>query len=193
MSSNVSISELSFVQKIFTNPQYYRDEFLKAKLISGNVSELSGKSFICVSLTRFCPVGCKFCFFKSGSVFKKTTHEDLMNSDGISKFIDFSNKINLGYLLVSGGGEPMTEKKSILKIIEKVDSDRIVLVTSAHWAKTKEGAERYLSDIKNSLSMRESRTNLAIRVSVDLEHTATLTLDPIINLIHLFSEKYFLS
>lgn len=177
-------------QKIFDEPVKYRKALLEANLITGNKEAFSGKSFICVSLTRFCPVGCKFCFFKSGPVFKKATHEDLMTPEGMDRFIDFSNNVNLGYLLVSGGGEPMMERKSILKIIEKVDSERIVLVTSAHWAKTRDAASRYLSDIKNALSKRSSETTLTVRVSVDSEHTATLTLDPIINLINLFYEEY---
>lgn len=113
-----------------------------------------------------------------------------MTEDGVNKFIQFANNVNLGYLLISGGGEPMMERKSILKMIEGVESERIVIVTSAHWAKTQDSAERYLRDIKYALNKRQSETSLTIRVSVDMEHMATLTLDPIINLIHLFYEKY---
>lgn len=79
----------------------------------------------------------------------------------------------------------MMERKSILQIIESVNSERIVLVTTAHWAKNRDAAQRYLIDIKNSLNNRSSETILTIRVSVDSEHTATLTLDPILNLINL--------
>lgn len=191
LSMQTLTASIPLTQRIFDHPTKYRKALLEANLITGNKDAFSGKSFICVSLTRFCPVGCKFCFFKSGPVFKKATHEDLMTPEGMDRFIDFSNNVNLGYLLVSGGGEPMMERKSILKIIEKVDSERIVLVTSAHWAKTRDAASRYLSDIKNALSKRSSETTLTVRVSVDSEHTATLTLDPIINLINLFYEEYY--
>ena len=97
--------------------------------------------------------------------------------------------MNLGYLLVSGGGEPMMEKKSVLRIIEQVISERIVLVTSAHWAKTYESAKRYIDSIVKSIGKRETKTSVTIRVSVDVEHCATVTLSPIVNLIKIFSEN----
>lgn len=177
-------------QKAFASPQLYRDILLKSGLIEGNPLLFSGKTFICVSLTRFCPVGCKFCFFKSGPAFKKQSIEDKFNEEGTEKFIDFANKINLGYLLVSGGGEPMIEKKNLLKIIRDVKSERIVLVTSANWAKNFEAADSYLTSIQEELKLREAPTSLTVRVSVDSEHVSSIGLDPIINLIRLFSSKY---
>lgn len=186
MNQNLS----QFAIKAFNNPQKYRNMLLNLNLVSGNHADLSGKTFICVSLTRFCPVGCKFCFFKSGPVFKQPTREDLLTTEGLNAFIHFSNQVNLGYLLVSGGGEPMMEKQSVLKIIEQVKSERIVLVTSAHWAKTVESAERYLESIQESLSKRTEDTRLTVRVSVDSEHAISLGIDPILNLIRLFAQKY---
>ncbi|HLD95144.1 MAG TPA: radical SAM protein, partial [Alphaproteobacteria bacterium] len=164
--------------KAFQTPQKYRDLLRNLNLVQGDLKKFSGKTFICVSLTRFCPVGCKFCFFKSGAVFKQPTREDLLTPEGTKKFIHFANSVNLGYLLVSGGGEPMMEKKSVLQIIEKVDSDRIVLVTSAHWAKTKESARRYLEEIQEALEKRSTKTSLTIRVSVDSQHAVSLGLNP---------------
>lgn len=184
------LSQHTLVHNAFQNPQKYREELLAANLIVGDRNALSGKTFICVSLTRFCPVGCKFCFFKSGPAFKQATREDLMTPEGMNKFINFANSINLGYLLVSGGGEPMMEKQSVLQIIEKVESERIVLVTSAHWAKKRDAAERYLKSIEEALSKRSSETSVTVRVSVDSEHSISLGLDPIINLIDLFSEYF---
>jgi organic radical activating enzyme len=174
----------------FANPQLYRNLFLNSGLVEGDRTSLSGKAFICVSLTRFCPVGCKFCFFKSGKLFRQPTREDILTEEGTEKFIKFANTVNLGYLLVSGGGEPMMEKQSILKIIRDVESERIVLVTSAYWAQKYDSAERYLSDIKKALSQRQTPTTLTVRVSVDLEHSVPLTLSPIKNLIELFNNEY---
>jgi MoaA/NifB/PqqE/SkfB family radical SAM enzyme len=174
----------------FSSPQYYRSKLVEAQLVIGNKKNLSGKSFICVSLTRFCPVGCKFCFFKSGPLFRQPTKEDLLTVEGVEKFINFANKVNLGYLLVSGGGEPMMEKQSVLKILENVISERIVLVTSAHWAKNIDSADRYLSAISEAILRRTSISKITVRVSVDNEHSISLGLDPVINLIKLFSTKY---
>lgn len=180
----------SMVANAFARPQHYRDQLRNAGLVRGHVEEFSGKTFICVSLTRFCPVGCKFCFFKSGKLFRQPTREDILTEEGMDKFVKFANHINLGYLLVSGGGEPMMEKQSVLKIIREVKSERIVLVTSAHWARKYDAAERYLRDIKEALSQREMPTELTVRVSVDSEHILTLTLDPIKNLIKLFQQEF---
>ena len=162
--------KISLSQKIFSNPLLYRDLLLDSGLIEGNPHSFSGKTFICVSLTRFCPVGCKFCFFKSGPAFKKQSIEDKFSEEGTQKFIEFSNKINLGYLLISGGGEPMIEKRHLLKIIRNVKSERIVLVTSANWAKSFEAADSYLNAIQEELNLRETPTSLTVRVSVDAEH-----------------------
>lgn len=177
-------------QHAFQHPQSVRNALLAAKLIEGNQANFTGKSFVCVSLTRFCPVGCKFCFFKSGPVFKQASHEDHFTPQGMDHFVTFCNNIDLGYLLVSGGGEPMMERKSVLRIIADVVSERIVLVTSAHWAKTPESAQRYLEEIVAALDGRTTPTSVTVRVSVDLEHAATLTLAPVKNLITLFAEKY---
>ena len=76
-------------KKLFSNPEHYRQKILDSGIIQGDLNKFSGKTFICVSLTRFCPVGCKFCFFKSGPVFKKTNHEDVMTPEGIEKFTTF--------------------------------------------------------------------------------------------------------
>ncbi|MBW8310314.1 MAG: hypothetical protein K0M45_11900 [Candidatus Paracaedibacteraceae bacterium] len=178
------------IKNIFSYPQHYIDMLLRAKLIEYNVDSFSGKTFICVSLTRFCPVGCAFCFFKSGKVFKKPTIEDKFSDVGVNKFIEFANHINLGYLLVSGGGEPMIEKKSLLKIINQVNSERIALVTSANWAKNYIAADEYLASIKKELETRITPTSLTVRVSVDAEHVTSIGLEPIINLIKLFQDKY---
>lgn len=163
---------------------------MKANLINDDIKKFSGKSFVCISLTRFCPVGCKFCFFKSGPVFKKPNIEDMFTQEGIQKFIEFANNINLGYLLVSGGGEPMIEKKSVLQLIQQVETERIVLVTSANWAKKYDAAQKYLAQINYAITMRKSPTSVTVRVSVDSEHTGSIGLSPIINLIRLFKTEY---
>ncbi|MEW9906187.1 MAG: hypothetical protein AB2990_02250 [Candidatus Symbiodolus clandestinus] len=67
------------IRKIFENPQKYRDILFSKNPIHGGRNDFSGKSFICVSLTKFYPVGCSFCFFKSGPAFRKSSREDSMH------------------------------------------------------------------------------------------------------------------
>lgn len=173
----------------FSRPQHFRDLCLTNHIAPEHQS-FTGKTFICVSLTRFCPVGCKFCFFKSAPTFKKPTIEDAFSKDNIKNFIDFANGVNLGYLLVSGGGEPMIQRKEVIEVIEKVQSERIVLVTSANWAKTMKQTQSYISDIAQAIEKRKSKTLVTVRVSLDTGHSDTIGNTPMKNLIELFEKEY---
>src|SRR3990167_6635260 len=114
----------------FSNPDYYRRLMLKHDLVTYNKQEYSSKSFMCVFFTRFCGVGCPFCFFKSAPARNEITVADQINEEGINRFIEFCNQANLGYVLVSGGGEPLTQKRAVLRTIAEVETQRIVLVRS---------------------------------------------------------------
>ena len=173
----------------FLNPQTYRNEILSRVRVKSCKSNFSGKSFICVSLTKFCPVGCKFCFFSSPKMRKNKTVADAFNGEGIEKFIRFANESNLGYLLVSGGGEPFIEKNHLLKVVEEVESDKIVLVTSGNWAKSKDECLAFVQKIYGAFRRRKVPTELVIRLSVDLEHR-TVGLNPAYFLISIFEDNY---
>lgn len=92
------MNDKNIAQKAFENPQFYRNFFLNTKLIKNDKSWLSGKTFICIHVTRFCPVGCKFCFFKSGKMFRQPTREDIFTEEGMEKFVNFANNINLALM-----------------------------------------------------------------------------------------------
>ena len=118
----------------FTSPDFYRQYILNSSFISYDLSEYSGKSFMCVFFTRFCGIGCPFCFFKSASSRGAITPADQFTEEGIDQFVQFCNQANLGYVLISGGGEPLTQKRAVLRTIAEVKTERIVLVTSGSWA-----------------------------------------------------------
>ena len=175
----------------FSDPKKYRQLILNDIVVPLSKTPYSGKAFLCVSFTRFCPVGCSFCFFSSSPAGKKKTIADALTEEGIEKFITFSNDANLGYLLVSGGGEPFLEVNHILKVVERVKSDKIVLVTSGNWAKSFSSTQTIVAKIYEALKKRGTPTELIVRLSVDLEHArGRLGLDPAYNLISLFEEKY---
>lgn len=177
------------MKNLFTDPQKYREMILKNVAIKSDRSAFSGKSFICVSFTRFCPVGCSFCFFSSTPAAKEKTIADAFTEEGLDRFIAFANDSNLGYLLVSGGGEPFMERGCILKVVEHVQTDKIVLVTSGNWAKTRSGAATYLKQIYDAFKKRKTETTLVIRLSVDKEHEK-VGLSSVFHLIALFEENY---
>ncbi len=181
----------SQLQEIFNQPQKYRDLILDHVFVKANRESLSGKAFICVSFTRFCPVGCKFCFFSSSPAAKPKTISDAFTEEGMTKFIQFANDCNLGYLLVSGGGEPFLEIKHLLRVVEHVKSDKIVLVTSGNWAKSTSGASNITRQVYEAFKRRTSPTKLVLRLSVDEEHArGGLGLHPAYNLISIFEQSY---
>lgn len=181
----------SQLNEVFNQPQKYRDWILEHAFVKANRESFSGKAFICVSFTRFCPVGCKFCFFSSSPASKPKTIADAFTEAGMTKFIQFANDCNLGYLLVSGGGEPFLEIKHLLRVVEHVKSDKIVLVTSGNWAKSTSGASNITRQVYEAFKRRKSPTKLVLRLSVDEEHArGGLELHPAHNLISLFEQSY---
>lgn len=174
----------------FTNPDYYRRKLLQHNLVKYNTNEYSGKSFMCVFFTRFCSVGCPFCFFKSAPARNEITVADQFNDDGIDKFIAFCNQANLGYVLISGGGEPLTQKKAVLRTIREVETNRIVLVTSGNWAMNREMAKKYLLEIEDAINSRKNPCIVTVRLSVSEGHSIKLGCSPALNLIHHFESHY---
>ena len=174
----------------FDSPGKYREIILKSHLLELEKINVSSKSLACLFLTRFCVVGCPFCFFKSSPQWRKKNIEDQFSDEGLNKFIKFSKESNLSYLLISGGGEPLNQKKHILKIIENVTADKIVLVTSGNWAKKIENAESYLSDMYEALKRRTKSAKVVVRVSISEGHSIKLGVECAKNIINIFGMKY---
>lgn len=150
--------------------------------------EFNGKGIACVFLTRFCPVSCDFCFFKSLPQNSIKTEKDAFNQIGMDNLITFINKAKLAYLLVSGGGDPFTEFDNILKLIKETNVDKIVLVTSGFWATSKQKTFAYLNKIYENINNKE----VVLRLSYDEYHTKKLSSKTIYNIIEAF-EKHFCS
>lgn len=178
------------MMNFFDNPQAMRLKMLENNLLPFAQNTYHGKSLACIFLTRFCSTGCPFCYYTSKPAWRPRNIEDQFSDEGIQKFIEFSRSANLGYLLVSGGGEPLNQRKHILELIEKVQADRIVLVTSGNWAKNYSAAKRYVDDIYAAFSKREQKSTLVIRVSISEGHSIKIGLEPARNLFNIFSEQF---
>jgi organic radical activating enzyme len=174
----------------FANPEHYRGLMFKQNLVTYSTQEYAGKSFMCVFFTRFCGVGCPFCFFKSAPARDEITVADQFNEEGIDRFVEFCNQANLGYVLISGGGEPLTQKRAVLRTIAEVETNRIVLVTSGNWALNIDAARRYLAEINAALNARKKPCKITVRVSVSSGHAIKLGTTPAFNLIQLFQSEY---
>lgn len=178
------------IDNIFDNPQWTRERMLANNLLPFAKNTYNGKSLACIFLTRFCSTGCPFCYYTSKPAWRPRTIEDQFSDEGIEKFIAFSEKANLGYLLVSGGGEPFNQRKHLLEIIEKVHADRIVLVTSGNWAKNYNAALKYVQAIYEAFQKRTVKATLVLRVSISEGHSIKIGLNPARNLIDIFKKYY---
>jgi hypothetical protein len=174
----------------FVQPLESRRTLLKETLVSYSLKDYEGKSFMCVFFTRFCGVGCPFCFFKSAPAREKITPADQFTEQGIDRFIEFCNQANLGYVLISGGGEPLTQKRAVLRTIEEVRTERIVLVTSGSWAMNRQAASRYIHEIHQAIQKRKQPCKVTVRLSVSEGHSIKLGLSPALHLIELFASKF---
>lgn len=122
------------IENVFNYPEMYIDLINKQKgLVKIDKKKYTGKSLVLVMFTSVCDVGCPFCCFKALSSATKKNIKNQFTPEGVNKFIEFANKANVGYLQISGGGEPFLEKEALLKSIEKINADRIILVTGGVW------------------------------------------------------------
>jgi hypothetical protein len=173
----------------FLATAYYRQLILDQVRLTPR-HEFHGKSFICLSLTRYCSVGCRFCFFKSPRAYRKVVPDDAFGDEGVDRLVQFIRDADVGYLLISGGGDPLDERRSALRLISEAMADSIVIVTSGNWARSLPSARRYLKAMHSSFLARRSPTHLTIRLSVDEFHGEALGLAPAHNLLRLFREQY---
>ena len=174
------------IENVFNYPEMYIDSINKQTgLLKTDKKKYMGKSLVLVMFTSVCDVGCPFCCFKALSSANKKNIKNQFTPEGIDKFIDFANKANVGYLQISGGGEPFLEKEALLKSVEKINADRIVLVTGGLWAYNREKAEKYLEEIDQAIKKRKKEARISIRLSVSQYHSIRLKHHPVENLINI--------
>ncbi len=180
---------------IFDEPQKYRSMLNDIEWISpSKTKRISGKSLICVFFTSYCVVGCPFCFFKSPLPQKRGDFRErkdyAFDKERLERFIKFANDANVGYLQISGGGEPFLELDCIIECLKRVRTDRIILITSGFWANKREMAIRTLDKLFDARNENPSNPRLSVRVSVSSDHSIRLGDEYIKNLVELFEEKY---
>lgn len=124
------------MKNIFDRPCYYIEQVKKVRVSEKKRKKFNSKSMLCAWVTKLCPARCESCFFKSNMYHSGVPDEKYQFSQyGVDRLIKFINDSNNSYLMLSGGGEPMVRKDIVNEIIRRAKSDRIVIVTSAIWAK----------------------------------------------------------
>ncbi len=178
------------MNNIFDNPKIYIDQINNNIEINKKL-KFNGKSFICVFFTKRCTAGCEFCFFKSNNRKLNDINESYEMSDyGFERFLEFVNESNNGYLLISGGGEPFEKKEYVFKTVELAISDKIVIVSNGLWAKKYEDAKYIIDRLYTSLSNRNVKTDVTLRISIDMFHTKQFGIEAYENIIKIFENDY---
>lgn len=180
---------------IFDIPTKYRKILLEKEwILPEKRKSYGGKSLVCMFLTSFCVVGCPFCFFKSplpeNGVNEKESKNHSFDSACLRSFLEFARRANVGYLQISGGGEPFLKLEYILECVRKVPADRIILVSSGFWAEDKKKAADILDRLYRARIENPQNPRLSIRVSVSRDHSIRLGDRHVVNLIRLFSDGY---
>lgn len=163
---------------IFSNPSKYLREFYDNQLftqesINSMVREFKGLSMMCVWITKLCPLQCEKCFFRSNMDHSGLYKEEYQFSDvGITKLISFINASNNGYLMLSGGGDPMVCPTHVARLISETQTRRIVIVTSGFWGKTADMAKKYIDELYKAYTNRQNLEpcEVVIRLSIDQYH-----------------------
>lgn len=173
---------MNLVRNVFENPEKYLNELLTTEIfpkevIQKAIDEYKGSSMLCAWITKKCPLMCDKCFFKSNMNCDDMIPEEYELTDkGIEKLIEFVNASNSGYLMLSGGGDPMLDSSKVCRLIEKVDTNRIVIVTSGFWANDYEKAKEIIFKLHAAYNKREAskKCELVLRLSIDEFHTKAL-------------------
>ena len=184
---------------IFNDPSKYLHEFYQKSIFSQEVidamaREFKGLSMMCVWLTKLCPLQCEKCFFRSNMKHDGLKKEEYQFSDaGMDKLIAFINASNNGYLMLSGGGDPMVCIDHVVRLIKETKSRRIVIVTSGFWGKTETLARKNLNMLYEAFTNRihNSSSEVVVRLSLDSFHEAELGSNiAYTNIIKVFRENY---
>ena len=178
------------MENIFEHPTKYIQSLRNIQLLNiKNNIEFSGKSIAVIFPTKYCNADCKFCIFKSPmKQNNKDTRKDELNEIGIQKSIEFINKSNIGYLLISGGGEPFLRLNEIIELISKVKVDEIVIVSNGFWAKNYEKAYEIIKKIKEIQIVNPKK--ITIRISADKWHSDHLGIEHLKNILNIFLNNY---
>lgn len=168
----------------------YRKSFLEGNFLRNfPKKKFEGKGILYVFPTRFCSVGCEFCFLRSKPKNQENNNKNNYSVDGIQKVVNFANQVNIGHTVISGGGEPFQEFDCIKYILRYIHSERIVIATSGYWASSKSLIHHYITTIVSTLKQRERKTTCVIRLSVSEFHSRTLGIKHILQLIKYFQEN----
>lgn len=126
--------------------------------------------------TKYCPIECEHCMFAS----PKPQHVDkemVLSPAAIDNFIQISHDSMLDSLVASGGGEPMLELPTVLRLLKEARFDYFEIITGAHWTASEALIRKTLDQVQDAISERKTKNrdfDFSFRVSIDSYHQAVV-------------------
>jgi len=98
------------------------------------------------------------------------------SEEGLDKLIEFINKSNSGYLMLSGGGDPMVCVNHVVRLINETKTKRVVIVTSGFWGTSEQLAKERIDLLYTAFKHRvfSEPCEVVVRLSVDQYHESEL-------------------
>lgn len=188
---NSEKSKAEIAQECFANPEKYRNLILE-KISVKPLERFEGKSVYYMWLNKVCPVGCEFCFFKSPAECEESPETEITD-EGIKKIIQLTQDSQIDKFVISGGGEPMKSREKVNDLARGVNTEDLIVVTSAYWSRGKNATNKVLTELLENSSKNPNQPRTTVRVSLDECHFERLSKDEtfqyINNIIDWFSEK----
>ena len=184
-------SRIEVARECFDASERWRNLILETISVEPK-ERFEGGSIFYMWMNKVCPVSCEFCFFRSPTKDKRTVETEI-TPEGIEKIIQFTKEGKILKMVVSGGGEPLMSKDKINSLARSVKVKDFVVVTSAYWAKGKNGAERTLDALRESTQENPHHSTTTVRVSLDEGHFSRLSnsgsFDYVKNIVEWFSKN----
>lgn len=141
--------------------------------------------------TKYCPIGCEHCMYASPKP-RDIDKRMILNSDAVDSFIQITHEAQLESLVVSGGGEPMLEVPTVLRLIENANYKYFEIITGAHWAASERLTKNTFAQVQNAISNRRNTTGISpdfcFRVSIDNYHQAIVKLPWLVRMVDILRE-----
>jgi len=137
--------------------------------------------------TKYCPVGCAHCMFASPKP-RFINQNMILSEKAINNFIKMSYDAQLSYLVVSGGGEPMLELSTILKLIKEARFNYFELITGGYWTSNIHQIKRCLTKIQKAIFFKKAKQkkfSFSLRISVDRYHQKIISPKSIAHLVRI--------
>ena len=150
----------------------------------------SGRSYVVVFPTKYCPVACGHCYFASTMPVKGDVSGGRLGDTDFTRLRDFVADADTDLLQITGGGEPLLELDFVLGMIREYRARRMLLNTAGLFATTPQKAADVIHAIYGAYRANPVCGSFIFRLSVDAFHLRTVKKEKLLNVVRLFREHF---